>query len=206
MSIPVDHDIESLIEHDNTGTQTEGSSTSTRNNWRQFLLLFRAYLRMKYCITNNGATNTSFSDPAYDESPSYITLSNDGYDNHADQLDDIHHDIHSDDSISNDTPNSSSNNNNNGNIQEVVPFPITSISRDTLIRILKEMNFVTLRDHGGVEGIASSLGSNLERGISVEGEDDLQLRRTEYGTNTYWLESVGSSKSFFHFLFKASKI
>ncbi|KAI3852425.1 hypothetical protein MKX03_029569 [Papaver bracteatum] len=200
MSIPADHDIEStkieLIEQNNTITQT-------RNNWRQLLLVFRAYLRMKYCITNNGASNTYFSDPAYDESPCYTTLSNDGYDNHADQLDDSHHDIHSEDGISNDTPINS--NNSNGDIQEVVALPVTSITKDTLIRILKEMSFVTLHDHGGVEGIAASLGTNLESGISTEGEDDLQLRRTEYGTNTYWLESVGSSKSFFHFLFKACK-
>ncbi|KAI3873066.1 hypothetical protein MKW92_020441 [Papaver armeniacum] len=202
MSIPSDHDdIEStkieLIEH--TSTQTEASRTSTRNSWRQILLIFRAYLRMKYCVTNNGATNASFSDPAYDESPSYTTLSNDGYDNHADQLEDIHHDIRSENS----TPINS--NNYNGNIQEVVPLPVTSIGKDTLIRILKEMNFVTLRDHGGVEGIASSLGSNLESGISVECDDDLQLRRTEYGANTYWLEPVSCSKSFFHFLLKACK-
>ncbi|KAI3952093.1 hypothetical protein MKW92_019428 [Papaver armeniacum] len=193
MSIPSDHDdIEStkieLIEH--TSTQ----STSTRNNWRQILLIFRAYLRIKYCVTNNGATN---SDPAYDESsPSYTALSNDGYDNHAHQLEDINHDIHSEDT----TPI-----NSNGNIQEVVPLPVTSIGKDTLIRILKEMNFVTLRDHGGVEGIAASLATDLENGISVQGDDDLQLRRTKYGTNTYSLEPVSCSKSFFHFLLKACK-
>ncbi|KAI3959468.1 hypothetical protein MKW98_019058 [Papaver atlanticum] len=66
------------------------------------------------------------------------------------------------------------------------------------------MDFVILRDQGGVEGIAASLATDLENGISNEAED-LQLRQVEYGTNTYRMESVDPPKSFFHFLFRACK-
>ncbi|KAI3846625.1 hypothetical protein MKX03_029493 [Papaver bracteatum] len=66
------------------------------------------------------------------------------------------------------------------------------------------MDFVTLCDQGGVEGIAASLATDLENGISNEAED-LQLRQVEYGTNTYRMESVDPPKSFFHFLCRACK-
>ncbi|KAI3915464.1 hypothetical protein MKW92_023546 [Papaver armeniacum] len=205
--LPVDHDIDStqmeLIDRNNASTLTEGSSTSTRNHWRQVLLLFRAYLRLKYSISHNGTNNTSITDPADDDFPTYRALSNDSYDNHADRLADIHLEIYSDDEDCNTTNSTTMNNNNNSDNQEVLPLP-TRINKDTLISILKERNLVTLREHGGVEGIAASLATNLENGISPEAED-LQLRQAEYGTNTYLLESADPSKSFFHFLFRACK-
>lgn len=204
MKLPVDHDIDStrieLIEQNNASTPTEGSSTSTRNHWRQVLLLFRAYLRLKYSISHNGTNNISITDPADDDLPTYTALSSDGYD----RLQDIHLDIYSDDEVSNGTNITNMNNNNNSDNEEVLPHP-TRINKDTLISILKEKNLVTLRDHGGVEGIAASLATNLENGISPEAED-LQLRQAEYGTNTYLLERTDPAKSFFHFLFKAFKI
>ncbi|KAI3907330.1 hypothetical protein MKW98_010680 [Papaver atlanticum] len=209
--LPVDHDIDStkieLIEQNNASTPTEGSSTSTRNHWRQVLLFFRAYLRLKYSISHNGTNNTSITDPADDDFLTYTALSNDGNDNHADRLADIHLDIYSIDedcNATNITTNiTTMNNNTNSDNQEVLPLP-TRINKDTLISILKEKNLVTLRDHGGVEGIAASLATNLENGISPEAED-LQLRQAEYGTNTYLLESADPAKSFFHFLFRACK-
>ncbi|RZC65842.1 hypothetical protein C5167_009525 [Papaver somniferum] len=204
MKLPVDHDIDStrieLIEQNNASTPTEGSSTSTRNHWRQVLLLFRAYLRLKYSISHNGTNNISITDPADDDLPTYTALSSDGYD----RLQDIHLDIYSDDEVSNGTNITNMNNNNNSDNEEVLPHP-TRINKDTLISILKEKNLVTLRDHGGVEGIAASLATNLENGISPEVEEDLQLRQAEYGTNTYLLERTDPAKSFFHFLFKACK-
>ncbi|KAI3997507.1 hypothetical protein MKX01_008114 [Papaver californicum] len=195
MSIPVNDDLEStkieLIEHHHTSIPTGGSSTSTRNHWRHIILVFHAYLRFKYCTETK---NISFTDPTCDESPSYRAILNDGYDNHDDQLDIQNEDI-------NDTNITIINNNN---IQEVMP-PATSISKDTLVRILNETDFVSLRDHGGVDGIAASLGTNLEDGISTDAEH-LQLRQAEYGTNSYSLESVDPpTKSFFHFLFRVCK-
>ncbi|XP_026451228.1 calcium-transporting ATPase 12, plasma membrane-type-like [Papaver somniferum] len=182
MMLPVDHDIDStqmeLIERKNASTLTE------RNH--------------------NGNNNISITDPADDDLPTYTALSNDGYDNHADRLADIHLDIYSDDEDCNATNIiTTMNNNTNSDNQEVLPLP-TRINKDTLISILKERNLVTLGDHGGFEGIAASLATNLENGISPEAED-LQLRQAEYGTNTYLLESADPSKSFFHFLFRACK-
>ncbi|KAI3965149.1 hypothetical protein MKW92_003984 [Papaver armeniacum] len=149
--LPVDHDIDStkieLLEQNNASAPTEGSSTSTRNHWRQVLLFFRAYLRLKYSISHNGTNNTSITDPADDDLPTYTALSSDGYDNHADRLADIHLDIYSDDEVSNATNITTMNNNNNSDNQEVVPLP-TRISKDTLISILKEKNLVTLPEYG----------------------------------------------------------
>ncbi|KAI3952092.1 hypothetical protein MKW92_019427 [Papaver armeniacum] len=198
MLTQVNHDVETtkieLIEHNNISTPTGGSSTSTQDRWRQIILLFRAYLRFKYY---NRTKIISITYPTYDELPSYRALLND----HDNQLvDNSHLDIHNEDG--NDT-NIITTINNNNNIQEVVPLP-TSINKDTLIHILKEMDFISLRDHGGVDGIAASLGTNLENGISSNAED-LQLRKAEYGTNTYWLESVDPPKSFFHFLYRVCK-
>ncbi|KAI3969522.1 hypothetical protein MKX01_020083 [Papaver californicum] len=185
---PVDHDIESiqieLIEHNNTSTPIEGV--------------------VLYSISHNGDNNISTTDPADDDLQPYPSLPDDGYDTHADQLADIHLDIYSDDEDSNAASiTSMTNNNNNRDNQEVVPLP-TRINKDTLISILKEKNLVNLRDHGGVEGIAASLATNLENGISPEAED-LQFRQAEYRTNTYLPESADSSKSFFQFLFRACK-
>ncbi|KAI3959462.1 hypothetical protein MKW98_019052 [Papaver atlanticum] len=198
MSIPVDHDVEltkiELIEHNHTIIPTGGITASTRNSWRQIMLLFHACLRFKYC---NEAKNISITDPTCDELPPYTAFLNDGHDNHDDQLADIHLNIQHEDS--NDANITTINSNE---IEEVVPLP-TSINKDTLIRILKEMDFDSLRDHGGVDGIAVSLGTNLENGISTDAED-LRLRQAEYGTNTY-LRSVYPPKSFFHFLFRVCK-
>ncbi|MCL7047129.1 hypothetical protein MKW94_017983 [Papaver nudicaule] len=205
MKLPADlDDIESnqieLIQHNNTSIR----STRTKNHWRQILLLFRAYLRLKYSISHNGAKKISNIDPADDESPTYTALANDGYNHHAGQLADIHLDIYSTDVEGcNDTDDTTVNSNNGSNIQEVVHLP-TRISKDTLISILKEKDLATLRHHGGVEGIAASLATDLETGITTQAED-LEIRRTEYGSNIHWLESVDHSKSFFHFLLKACK-
>ncbi|KAI3846621.1 hypothetical protein MKX03_029489 [Papaver bracteatum] len=198
--VPVDHDIEStdteIIEQNITGTTTstptdQGNSNSTRNHWRQILLLFRVCLHLKYSIINNGATNISATDPAYAELPSYEALFD-------------HDGINSEDNGDTNITTTDNNNNNSTTPELTVPFATSSINKDTLIRILKEMNLITLRDHGGVEGLAASLATDLENGISTEVEV-LQRRQVEYGTNTYCPESIDPPKNFVHFLLRACK-
>ncbi|OVA20182.1 Cation-transporting P-type ATPase [Macleaya cordata] len=144
-------------------------------------------------ITHNAKSRSLTVDPCVtsdEESQSYTALPTntddaDAVQNSAtDQLD-IRLDIH------NNKENSSSNNN--------------SIDMETLSRIVKEKNLVSLCELGGVERIAAALDTNLENGIcSTDEAEEIQRRQIEYGSNTYE-EVLTPSKSFIYFVFKASK-
>jgi len=79
-----------------------------------------------------------------------------------------------------------------------------TIDQETLIDIVKEKNIETLQKHGGVEGVASSLKTNIEFGIKSDDHDfgDIAIRKQVFGSNTY---KKPPSKSFIHFVFEAFK-
>ncbi|OVA20184.1 Cation-transporting P-type ATPase [Macleaya cordata] len=200
ISADCDHDSSihiELLDHSTTDHDTSSTQRSTRNLWRQVLLVFRAHARL-YSIIQNGGNTLITTDPGVnpDESSSYTVLlshNDDAGDDEAsaqnsatDHLD-IRLDIHNSSSSNN---NDSSSNNNN------------SINVETLSSVVKEKNLDFLSEHGGVEGIAAALDTNLENGISSEAED-VHRRQDAYGTNTYG-EALTSSKSFFYFFFKAA--
>lgn len=79
-----------------------------------------------------------------------------------------------------------------------------TIDQETLIDIVKEKSIDTLHKHGGVEGVASSLKTNIEFGIKSHDDDfqDISIRQQVFGSNTY---KKPPSKSFFHFVVEAFK-
>ncbi|AET01464.2 putative calcium-transporting ATPase [Medicago truncatula] len=79
-----------------------------------------------------------------------------------------------------------------------------TIDQETLIDIVKEKSIDTLQKHGGVEGVASSLKTNVEFGIRSHDDDfhDISIRQQVFGSNTY---KKPPSKSFFHFVVEAFK-
>lgn len=80
-----------------------------------------------------------------------------------------------------------------------------TIDQETLIDIVKEKNIDTLQNHGGVEGVASSLKTNIEFGIKSDDTNDFEdiaIRKQVFGSNTY---KKPPSKSFIHFVIEAFK-
>lgn len=78
-----------------------------------------------------------------------------------------------------------------------------TIDQSTLIEIVKDKNIETLQKHGGVEGVASSLKTNIEFGIkNDENFEDVSIRQKVFGSNTY---TKPPSKNLFHFIVEAFK-
>ncbi|KAL1291770.1 hypothetical protein HN51_060290 [Arachis hypogaea] len=75
-----------------------------------------------------------------------------------------------------------------------------AIDQTTLTTIVKEKDHATLKKHGGIEGIAKSLETDIEHGI--KGDEDMSRRRHIFGSNTY---PKPRSKSFVHFVLEAFK-
>lgn len=83
-------------------------------------------------------------------------------------------------------------------MQENSPF---RIDQPTLIELVKEKKIEKLRKHGGVDGVASGLGTDTQVGVSGSAED-IERRREAFGSNTY---KKPPTKGFFHFVVEAFK-
>ncbi|XP_057445416.1 putative calcium-transporting ATPase 13, plasma membrane-type [Lotus japonicus] len=78
-----------------------------------------------------------------------------------------------------------------------------AIDQATLSDIVKEKNLHNLQKHGGVDGVASALESNIESGINGDDEGVAIARRKQvFGSNTY---KKPPSKNFLHFIVEAFK-
>ncbi|XP_058202550.1 putative calcium-transporting ATPase 13, plasma membrane-type [Rhododendron vialii] len=70
-------------------------------------------------------------------------------------------------------------------IDIVEPHPnFPEIVQSVLTQIVKQKNLDQLREYGGVEGLASSLKTNLKHGINGDVED-ISRRKEAFGSNTY---------------------
>lgn len=81
-----------------------------------------------------------------------------------------------------------------------------TIDQQTLNDVVKEKDIDILQKHGGVEGIASSLKTNVEFGIKGDDDNDygegIASRKQVFGSNTY---TKPPSKGFFHFVVESFK-
>ncbi|KAA8548700.1 hypothetical protein F0562_000384 [Nyssa sinensis] len=75
----------------------------------------------------------------------------------------------------------------------------SNIDQSNLTHIVKEKNLDQLDTLGGVQGLAFTLKTDVERGIHGDAED-ISHRHVAFGTNTY---SKPPTKSFFHFVWEA---
>ncbi|BFG13971.1 hypothetical protein CerSpe_002450 [Prunus speciosa] len=75
------------------------------------------------------------------------------------------------------------------------------IDSKCLTELTKEKNLHLLRELEGIDGIASALQTDIERGVHDDG-DNIALRHKAFGSNTY---KKPPSKSLFHFMWQASK-
>lgn len=78
---------------------------------------------------------------------------------------------------------------------------ISDVDKKRLSELVKEKESVTLRQFDGVEGVATALGTNLERGIN-SGDDEVIKRREMFGSNTY---NKPPPKGLLYFVFDAFK-
>lgn len=78
-------------------------------------------------------------------------------------------------------------------------FPNTD--QDTLTRLVKEKNLEQLFEFDGIEGVASSLKTDIEKGLKGD-FDDILRRKEAFGENTY---SKPPTKSFCDFIWEALK-
>ncbi len=53
----------------------------------------------------------------------------------------------------------------------------------TLSELMESKDQTKLDQFGGVAGLAQSLGSDLQGGLKASSEQDLVIRRNQYGTN-----------------------
>ncbi|KAK8709644.1 hypothetical protein V6N13_060657 [Hibiscus sabdariffa] len=75
------------------------------------------------------------------------------------------------------------------------------IDQTTLVELVKEKKLERLQKHGGVNGVASDLGTDTRVGISGS-DEDVVCRRETFGSNTY---KKPPAKGFFHFVIEAFK-
>ncbi|TYH55775.1 hypothetical protein ES332_D09G259100v1 [Gossypium tomentosum] len=83
-------------------------------------------------------------------------------------------------------------------MQENPPY---QIDQTTLIELVKEKKLERLQEFGGVNGVASTFGTDTQVGISGGADDVARLRNT-FGSNTY---NKPPTKGFFHFVIEALK-
>ncbi|KAF8038331.1 hypothetical protein BT93_B0996 [Corymbia citriodora subsp. variegata] len=78
---------------------------------------------------------------------------------------------------------------------------VPSTDHPKLIKLVKEKDLTALRQLGGVEGVASSLGTEKDRGISGD-VSGVTMRRDMFGSNTY---KKPPPKGLLHFVMDAFK-
>ncbi|XP_062168946.1 putative calcium-transporting ATPase 13, plasma membrane-type [Alnus glutinosa] len=86
-------------------------------------------------------------------------------------------------------------------VVDLKPDKSFKIDQTSLLQLLKEKNVDTLQNIGGVDGVASSLESNVDFGIQGDAED-IAHRHEAFGSNTY---ETPPTKSIFHFIVEAFK-
>ncbi|KAE8660295.1 Calcium-transporting ATPase 8, plasma membrane-type [Hibiscus syriacus] len=80
-----------------------------------------------------------------------------------------------------------------------VPGSDFSVGPEQLASVSRDHNFNTLLEYGGVNGLAESLKTNLEKGIPGD-DSDLLKRRNAFGSNTY---PQKKGRSFWRFVWEA---
>ncbi len=63
------------------------------------------------------------------------------------------------------------------------PIPLAMIDLTTLMDLMESKDQMKLDQLGGVAGLAQSLGSDLQGGLKASSEQDLVIRRNQYGAN-----------------------
>ncbi|GMP56293.1 hypothetical protein CsSME_00020840 [Camellia sinensis var. sinensis] len=84
------------------------------------------------------------------------------------------------------------------------PHPcFSNIDKSSLTQLVNKKNLTQLVEkYDGVEGLASSLKTNLEHGINGDDEEDISSRHEAFGTNTY---QSPPTKGFYRFVWEALK-
>ncbi|KAL7251657.1 hypothetical protein ACSBR1_013496 [Camellia fascicularis] len=84
------------------------------------------------------------------------------------------------------------------------PHPcFSNIDKSSLTQLVKRKNLTQLVEkHGGVQGLAPDLKTNLENGINGDGEEDISRRHKAFGSNTY---QRPPTKRFYRFVWEALK-
>ncbi|KAL7220336.1 hypothetical protein ACSBR2_013255 [Camellia fascicularis] len=84
------------------------------------------------------------------------------------------------------------------------PHPcFSNIDKSSLTQLVNKKNLTQLVEkYDGVEGLASSLKTNLEHGINGDDEEDISSRHEAFGTNTY---QRPPTKGFYRFVWEALK-
>ncbi|THG16025.1 hypothetical protein TEA_028924 [Camellia sinensis var. sinensis] len=84
------------------------------------------------------------------------------------------------------------------------PHPcFRNIDKSSLTQLVKKKNLNQLVEkHGGVQGLASDLKTNLKNGINGDDEEDISRRHKAFGSNTY---QRPPTKGFYRFVWEALK-
>lgn len=80
-------------------------------------------------------------------------------------------------------------------------IPLSNIDQKSLMHVVKEKNLEYVGLFGGVEGVASVIGVDVENGIRGDAHD-LNHRRNAFGSNTY---QKPAAKGFFHYVLNGLK-
>ncbi|XVF60156.1 hypothetical protein PTKIN_Ptkin08bG0021400 [Pterospermum kingtungense] len=83
-------------------------------------------------------------------------------------------------------------------LPENSPF---QIDQPTLIELVEGKSLQKLQEHGGVDGVASALGTGTDCGIFPSTEENIACRRQAFGSNMH--KKPQQTKSFFHFFIEA---
>ncbi|PIN12745.1 Calcium transporting ATPase [Handroanthus impetiginosus] len=87
---------------------------------------------------------------------------------------------------------------------DVVPKQLffSCVDQSSLTNLVKEKSLEQLAELGGIEGISTSLNTELQHGINGDHPEEIASRKEAFGTNTYQKQPT---KSFFHFVWEAFK-
>ncbi|KAL3506553.1 hypothetical protein ACH5RR_031935 [Cinchona calisaya] len=77
-----------------------------------------------------------------------------------------------------------------------------NVNQSSLTKLVKEKSLDQLNELGGVQGIATSLNTDVHHGINGEDDEDILHRIEAFGNNTY---HKPPKKGFFHFVWEAFK-
>ncbi|KAL3505999.1 hypothetical protein ACH5RR_031381 [Cinchona calisaya] len=77
-----------------------------------------------------------------------------------------------------------------------------NVYQSSLTKIVKEKSLDQLNELGGVQGVATSLYTDVHNGINGEDDEDILRRIEAFGNNTY---HKPPKKGFFHFVWEAFK-
>ena len=84
---------------------------------------------------------------------------------------------------------------------KVTPTDAIIVDSSILVQLLQDRRLEDFQKLGGVEGLANSLQTDLEKGLD-ENEEQMQKRRDSYGANTY---PKKTTKGFWSFVWDACK-